>query len=156
MLYILDAHNVIGKLSLNSSFGDVRRSLLRKLLLHPLFCCGRNRFLVVFDGKRNAGIISEFKVVDIAFSGEITADEWIYNFLHRNRDKAIIVVSDDNEVRRQARRLGADWISVKEFWNNRNYPLNEDKDLKKKDIPKSVADEITRQMEEIWLKKKGS
>ncbi len=94
-----------------------REALLERLALYrqrrP-----RHRLTVVFDGWQAGGPLEtrdSYRGVRIIYSrrGE-RADEVIKRLLAREGPRAL-VVSSDRELQEQARRVGADWVSSREF-----------------------------------------
>lgn len=74
--------------------------------------------IVVFDaGPMNHATRSIKSGITIVFSGvKSSADNWILHFVERNKNKGILIVTLDRNLQEECNKLGADWISVYDFY----------------------------------------
>ncbi len=74
--------------------------------------------IVVFDAGPSTHAVRSIKSgIVIVFSGiKSSADNWIVDFVERNRGKEILVVTMDKDLREACQKLGADWLNVYEFY----------------------------------------
>ncbi|MFA5645254.1 MAG: NYN domain-containing protein [Candidatus Ratteibacteria bacterium] len=116
MEYILDGYNVIRSSWLKkkgNTFTDSGRGALCILLgeyrrKHPSV-----RFIVVFDGMGDRS--SQGKGVQVLYSLDKTADDYILALLARKKRSSCTVISDDRQIRYGAHLLGYPVLKVEEF-----------------------------------------
>lgn len=160
--YILDGYNVIYKIpSLAAGTLEERREgLIRILEIQNPQGSIRNSVTIVFDGRSGMGVRHESTKVQIIFSCDESADEKIKEMvesaaLRRNT----VVVTDDKAVRFYVRKLGAQILPVAEFFGKGRGPAGGPAQKgktppEKKEIPYGLEQQITSELENIWLKKK--
>jgi len=121
MKYIIDAYNLIGKLSV-ISLSDTKKedkliSFLKNLPSKP-----HDRFVCVFDGKSKSSLcmsVSDFFNIKMIFTDpEQSADSYIIDYCVKKKNKSgFIVVSSDNEIVNRVRKLRIKTFSCQEFLN---------------------------------------
>jgi len=117
--------------------------------------CGNlkaNRAILVFDGYGGLPLERGNVGVEVIFSREETADNYIKRLLEASGNpKNILVVSDDKEVRFYAKDAGAGPLSVDEFVMPKPKAKDKyDSDLKA-ELTYSEVDKINRELKKIWL-----
>ena len=161
--YILDGYNVIHKIpSLVAGTLEARREgLIRILEVENPQGSVRNAVTIVFDGRAGMGVRHESTKVRIIFSCDETADEKIKEMVESaDLRKNIVVVTDDKAIRFYVRKLGAQFFSVEQFFGKGRrgggIPGDEVKkqSTEKKEIPHGLEQQITSELEDIWLKRK--
>jgi predicted RNA-binding protein with PIN domain len=157
MVYILDGCNVLKRMQ---DLGvtlirDNRESLLDFLLRYKPQ--GRNDVIVFFDGYGN--ISGNYGKIKVLFSRDISADEQILGFLKRGKEKQrYYLITDDRELGFKARNFNAKIIAVADFIGPVfKKKIRKDREKGEKIDPlSSQAYEINKELEDIWLRKKGS
>jgi len=149
MHYIFDGYNVIYRLpqfSKNSARTD-RDKLIRYISKEKKQLSKKNKLTIVFDGQNLPNMIdivnspTERSGIQILFSSETNADDYIVDIVKRtDKSELIVVVTDDKELQTRVRLLSATAIGVEEFF------IPNKKDTKKEDIKPSLA---YRDLEEI-------
>ena len=118
MPYIIDGHNLIGKLSsIDLADPDDEQKLIQLL---REFLVKRNKRGTVFFDQAAPASSTELKLgrLRVRFvRPPRIADEAIRSYLRRIKAEATnyIVVSSDRELQRAAKQIGARWISSEEF-----------------------------------------
>lgn len=102
MPYLIDASNLGGRLGGRRGARDAQAVLA---FLAP-WARGRRAVVVVFDGPPRAEIAARYGPVEIVWSGERTADEWIERRIARTPAQWT-VVTDDRELARRCHDAGA-------------------------------------------------
>jgi len=111
---------------------------------------------VVFDGR--AGIENKVRssFVKVVFSMDETADDAIKGMVHRSKNrKNVIVVTNDRAVQYAVRAEGAQVIGVKAFLSQAKkgmMPARQKEGSRR--LSHSEEYQITREMADIWLKRK--
>lgn len=159
LVYVIDAYNIIN----HSAFSryasgcvkDARLALVDFIKTkRPCGSLKANRAVLVFDGYGDLPPEREGAGVEVIFSQEITADEYIKGLLEASsgNPKNIFVVSDDKEVKSYARLARAGVLGVEEFMAPKLKPRNRsDSDLKV-ELTYSQVDVINRELRKKWLK----
>jgi len=77
------------------------------------------QIIVVFDGGLSRHATREVHAgVVVIYSGQnSSADNWILDFVQKNKEKELLVVTLDRELKDKCSNFGADNISVKDFYN---------------------------------------
>lgn len=159
LVYVIDAYNIINHPAFSRQIPghikDVRIALID--FIKTKRPCGNlkaNRAVLVFDGYGDLPPEREGAGVEIVFSQEITADEYIEGLLEApsGNPKNIFVVSDDKEVRFYGRHAGAGVLGVSEFMAPRPKPKEGvDSDVKV-ELTYTEADRINQELRKKWLK----
>ncbi len=119
--FLVDGYNVINQVSSLKHIPvleNARLGLARLIKSKCLVGSKNNRITLVFDGRDDVGLYSSQAQdsVEIIFSKGESADEVIKRFVQYSANpKQIVVVSDDKEILRFIRPLGAKALPVAEF-----------------------------------------
>ena len=158
--YIIDGYNVIyqAKRFTGKKLIDSRDGLIKFIEKYKPQGSLNNRVTVVFDGR--PGIVNQrvSSLVKVIFSENESADDKIKKLVDFSKNPGlIVVVTNDRDIICYCRLLGASVKSVKEFlnvfWVHRKSASNDTGD-EKVQLDSVIAKSITRQLENIWLKKK--
>lgn len=142
--YLIDGYNLLYALPVmpQGNWEDKRTTLLDTLLTQQPY--GKNKCSIVFDSRQGTGERTAHGVLEVIFTAGETADDWI---IHHVRDAAnprtLVVVTDDQSLRRMIRGTGAKWLPTEEFMkrskmatpppmNERTYDTTITEELKKK------------------------
>lgn len=145
LVYIIDAFNVIHKIATLRNSNNPHDNFIHYVNNNTLTGSSKNKTIIIFDGQfhptaNNYG----YKIM---FSNERSADELIKEELARlNHKSEVIVVSDDNEVRRNAKINNARAVSVNDF-TKKTKTIRVDT----KEISYAAQKEITDELRKIWL-----
>ena len=121
MKYIIDAYNLIGKLSsICLSHADKEDKLVS--FLEKLPSKKHDSFMCVFDGKckysNHMSVYSRYRVKSVFTDPEQCADSYIVNYCMRKNNKTgFIVVSSDNEILSTLKKARVKTLSCSEFLN---------------------------------------
>jgi len=146
--YLLDGYNLLYALPEmpTGSWETKRTALLQKLVREVPH--GNNRVTVIFDSREGSGDRSRLGSIEVAYTSGETADDWISQAVRRAANpRILIVVTDDQGLRRLIRGTGAKWLNTREFWQ---------KSKKRADSPPEPqapmdADSITDEFKKKWL-----
>ena len=88
----------------------------------------KHEVVIVFDGGLFNHASREIRGgVVVIFSGQRSiADDWIYDFSERNKEKEIMLVSEDRSLVDKCRRFGVDGLKTHDFYNLLQDSLLED------------------------------
>ncbi|OQX88054.1 MAG: hypothetical protein B6D55_01365 [Candidatus Omnitrophica bacterium 4484_70.2] len=144
--YIIDGWNLLNKIE------DIKNkkyhTLISYIKSHNLTGSKNNKVTVVFDGFFLPEKDDRFQII---FSREKSADEVIEVLVERSKNrKQIIVVTDDLEIIRRIKLLGAGYRKTKEFLAKRKKRKKEEETKK---ISYSLQREITEELKKIWQEK---
>jgi predicted RNA-binding protein with PIN domain len=145
--YLIDGYNLLYALPEMpaGSWQDKRASLVRWLQDRRPY--GQNRVIVVFDSREGLGDQTREGEFQIIYTAGETADDWISR---RVRDVAnprvLVVVTDDQGLRRLIRGTGAKWISTKDFTRGSFSPKR-----KPQAADNAPYDDITEELKKKWL-----
>jgi predicted RNA-binding protein with PIN domain len=149
---MVDGYNALitVKPLLKSKFKS-RDGFLQYIKIAQPFGSLRNKITIVFDGRK--GIVSSVKKryspLNIIYAKHRTADEQIVQMVKKElRPQQTIVVTDDRELREKVRALGAQIMSVREFFKSlkKKSPAQEEKPR-----PESAEGKaITETMKKEW------
>ncbi len=163
--FILDGYNLLKQdehlALLNFQAGRV--AFLRQIETQNLQGSASNQVTVVFDGQLG-GSRERYSVgIDVVYTAGETADDWIKRFVEDSQTpKNIVVVTDDRDIRRWVRSLGAVIMGAREFLQGRG-SRRQHADLvrklkrvqsEKKEISSVLEHKITSEMSQLWLKNK--
>ena len=172
--YILDGYNVIHKLPnalKQDKLEGQRDYLVRFIEMYQPQGSANNRVTIVFDGKSEFASLMAPSTLQIVFSKDETADDWIKRFVEDSKVRNnIVVITNDRDIQYMVRALGARFASVDEFLAKakskarlkyehldiklsaaKKKSLSEPK--KVKDISENIQNKITSELKNIWLKK---
>ncbi|MBD3263694.1 MAG: hypothetical protein GF375_01155 [Candidatus Omnitrophica bacterium] len=152
LLYIIDGFNVIHKVPEVKKSTSPQKNLISYIAHHKLTGSKNNKVVLVFDGFYAEPLPRE-KNFEIIFSRDKDADSLIkYRMQKSKRKSETIAVSDDREIRDEARKLGVRLLRVGDFLKKRKKRIPQDR----KDISYSLQYEITEELRRIWLKDEQS
>ena len=165
--YILDGYNVINCMEMMTgcSLEEGRKRLLKVLAQDRPQGSPRNQVMVVFDGKDGVWGQPTSHAAKIIFSSGETADDRIKRIVDQSHDvKNIVVVTNDGEIVCYVRKLGAKVLSVEEFMSSgkalpkksRGKTVRSQGVASHKRITRVTEGKINKEMEDIWINKKGS
>ena len=148
LVYIIDGFNLIYRVTSLKNSSAPHWALINYIRENKSTGSGNNKTIIVFDGKPNLEAIQQRGRFEIFFSGESTADSLIKKRLSRMKNKKeVVVVSDDREVRDDAKAQGARICRIADF-----IKVKEKQKEREKEISPALAREITEEMKKIWLK----
>lgn len=120
MIIVIDGYNLLKHLfpGAKHNLDKQKNSLVRQLAYYKKSKEGSIKGItLVFDaGQSDHATRSVKSEVAIVYSGtKSSADDWILQFVERNRGKEILVVTLDRSLREACASLGADWLDVYSF-----------------------------------------
>jgi len=150
LLYIIDGFNLVYKIPSLKTYDNPHQGLINYIKKNKLTGSKNNKVVIVFDGGSNY-LASQEKEFKIIFSGDNTADELIKRRLEKiDNISEVVVVSDDREVKRNAKDQGARLCSTAEFINKK---IKKNPDYsQEKEIDYSLQREINEELRKLWLK----
>ncbi len=162
--YLLDGYNITKQLPLLAlkEFQNGRDSLICLIENFSPQGSRHNEVTIIFDGRPGRIDHSDSTVAKVIFSYDISADEKIREIIKSSgRQKEIIVVTNDKELRFSVCALGAKAVSIEDFFKKitdketerRLLQEKRDKDAESKNISKTLESKINSELEKIWLKK---
>lgn len=146
--YLLDGYNLLYALPEMpaGSWEAKRAALLLKIAREKPQ--GNNRLTVVFDSREGAGSRSRAGAIDVAYTSGETADDWISHFVREAPNpRILIVITDDQGLRRLIRGTGAKWLATREFWQKSKRQPEPDSEPG----ARINTDSITDELKEKWL-----
>jgi predicted RNA-binding protein with PIN domain len=153
MHYLIDAYNVIGShpsidLGSRNKEQELAQWILRHLPDPP-----RHRFTLVFDGKSSAPVAGRKETIGpitMRFTiAPICADLFIKNQVTANaRKRNMIVVSNDNDIRRHVKSHRVICLSVSEFLR---FIINGSLDRQSEEC----SDDLRHYAIDAWMKEFG-
>ena len=118
MIILIDAYNLIKQmLKTTSVTDDEKRAFIKEL---KKYATKRSHNLVlVFDGGFESYITKENEgPVEIVYAGyKHSADDYIKDYLAKSKNKNLILVSSDIELKDKAKSLGIEAFNVDEFYS---------------------------------------
>jgi predicted RNA-binding protein with PIN domain len=115
--YLIDGYNVLHALpELPLGAWEKKRDALLQLIAREK-PHGKNRITVVFDSREGMGNQSRQGEIHVAYTSGETADDWISQYVRQTSNpRIVIVVTNDQGLRRLIRGTGAKSIGAEEFW----------------------------------------
>ena len=164
--YLLDGYNLIMQQPhlAQKSLEDARQALVSWLEINRPQGSFNNAVTVVFDGKPGMVGGTRSASVRVIFAQGESADERIKKMVAQSaHPKAIVVVTDDKDIRLFVRKQGAIILGVKEFFfrgaksratDGRHTAAESARSApEEKYISKTLEFKITSEFEQLWLKK---
>ena len=154
--YVIDGYNLIRHRAFKgcSRSKNERHGLLE--FIRSKRPCGsrKNRVTVVFDGYSGEGRAQE-EDIEIIFSCDISADEKIRRILEAGpKNRNVVVVSDDRQVREFCRLYNATALGVEEFLAPKERrAAGNGAESAKPELTFSQMEKINRELKNLWLKK---
>jgi predicted RNA-binding protein with PIN domain len=146
--YLIDGYNLLYALPdiPTGSWEKKREALLRLIVKERPY--GNNKASVIFDSREGAGSQSRHGEIQVIYTAGETADDWISHHVRRTANpRILIVVTNDQGLRRLIRGTGAKVMGTEEFW----------KLVKTAPRPPAEqqigldAEEITEELKKKWL-----
>lgn len=157
--FVIDGYNLIKhsqfKVFLKGNM-DARCFLLNFIREKKLCGSFKNKIVVVFDGGFDSYLdsLAKAKNIRIVFSSEISADDWIKNYVAKAKEvdrKNILVITDDRELRSKVLMEGAKVLNIEEFLRTKIHTV---KKLKKEEIKPELSysqiQKINEELRRIW------
>ena len=109
---------------------------------------------VVFDGYPESGAYPyDQGGIRVIFSRKISADEKIKMLVEEAGERRnIIVVSDDKEIKFTVKSLRAKWLSVDEFFFEKEKPKKIRDEATEPELNYSQMQKINEELSKLWLK----
>ncbi|MFN3966639.1 MAG: NYN domain-containing protein [Endomicrobiia bacterium] len=154
--YILDGYNIVKQLPqfIGRKLKEGREYLIKVLKENRPQGSARNKVTVVFDGAPDVSYPSENLKnynIEIIFTTNEIADEKIRKLVKKSPNPGnVVVVSDDKDLRRSVRILGAEVLYVREFMKYKK--KKDDKVLTQTKTKLSPEEQfkITEELKKIW------
>jgi predicted RNA-binding protein with PIN domain len=146
--YLLDGYNLLYALpEIPAGSWETKRTVfLQKLTKEAPH--GKNRVTVVFDSRQGSGDRSKMGSIEIAFTSGETADDWISHYVRRAPNpRILVIVTDDQGLRRLIRGTGAKGLGTREFWEKSKKPEGPSTES---EAPLD-SDSITDEFKKKWL-----
>jgi len=155
LCFLLDGYNILKKMPQITGYKikEDRVSFINFInRFHPQ---GRNKVVIIFDGYGNEQ--PKYVNINVLFSGDISADDYIVKILGRKDKKCYYyVVTDDRQLQFRAKNSQAEVLSVRDFLK----PVFKRMEAKGRKMRQEKiseyskeAQEIKKELERIWLKK---
>lgn len=138
--YIIDGYNVIFSSYLKTKPLEKAREELKAI------CKSRfgSNFLIVYDGRE--GIISEYRDKQVVFTKNMSADDYIKNYIEKYKNRnAMVVISRDKALIDYVRYLGAKSHGPELIFKQEHIPRGEERGLSIEEQRK-----ITEDLKKIW------
>ena len=121
MIVIIDGYNLLKQIfpGIKENLEKQRTIFIQRLAYYK---AKKNKeiseLIIVFDaGPSNHALRIIKSGIIVIFSGvKSSADNWILDFAERNQGKELLVVTLDRALREACEKLGADWLSVYDFY----------------------------------------
>jgi predicted RNA-binding protein with PIN domain len=146
--YLLDGYNVLYALPEMpaGSWEQKRDALLHQIVRDKPH--GNNRITIIFDSREGPGGQSRLGDLQVVYTSGETADDWISQYVRRAANpRSLVVVSDDQGLRRMVRGTGAKGMGTREFWQK---PKRRPGSPSETEAPID-ADSITDEFRKKWL-----
>jgi len=146
--YLLDGYNLLYALpEIPAGTWEIKRAAFLQKLAKEI-PHGKNRVTVVFDSRQGSGDRSKLGSIEIAFTSGETADDWISHYVrHAANPRILVVVTDDQGLRRLIRGTGAKGLGTREFWGKSKKPQGSFSEV---ETPLD-SDSITDEFKKKWL-----
>ncbi len=117
MILLIDGYNLIKNVISKDANEKVREDFVKKLNIYAKK--RHHKITIVFDGGGYTFPTTDiFQEVTITYSGyKYSADEIIKNILDDHKNKELLLITSDNELRKFAKQINIDSISSQEFYN---------------------------------------
>lgn len=162
--YLLDGYNIIKQVPAlaQKPWEDGRASLVKIIENENFQGSVNNELTIFFDGRPGRVDTPGTLRIKVTFTGDKTADDQIKKIVTEAKNKkAYVVVTNDRDIQYYVRSLGAKVVTVSEFLGktkshqDKGYAAPDAKDREPaKVIPYALEQQITGELEKIWLGKK--
>ncbi|MFA5144392.1 MAG: NYN domain-containing protein [Candidatus Omnitrophota bacterium] len=165
--YIIDGYNIINHSlfiqhafkktdpAADCSIKDPGAALSEFIRANRLCGSQKNKVTLVFDGYPDSSSrVSGESDINIVFSREETADEWIKKIVEGAvNPKNIVVVSNDREIVFSVKSSGAKVSNIQDFISRGEKPANpRRKEPVKVELNYSQIHKINQELRQLWLK----
>ncbi|MFA6263284.1 MAG: NYN domain-containing protein [Candidatus Babeliales bacterium] len=121
MILIIDGYNVLKQLfpGLKNNLDKQKAAFIRQLAFYKRKKTATiQEIIVVFDAGPFSHASRSIKSdIVIMYSGtKSTADAWILSYVENNRNKEILVITRDREIREACQQMGVDSLGSDEFY----------------------------------------
>jgi predicted RNA-binding protein with PIN domain len=121
MILVIDGYNVLKQLfpGLKNNLDKQKAAFIRQLAFYKRKKVATiQEIIVVFDAGPFSHASRSIKSdIVIMYSGtKSTADAWILSYVENNRNKEILVVTRDREIREACHQMGVDSLGSDEFY----------------------------------------
>lgn len=152
--YLLDGYNILNQMP---SVEKMKLQTAREhlvALIEEKKPQGHNRVTVVFDGQPDVWGEQPSGSVKVIFTSHGSADSRIKKMVAEDENpRALVIVTDDKEIRFYVRSLGAEVMWVKDFLERMKDPPVR-RAVDEKPISKNVEVQINEELSSVWLKRK--
>ena len=146
--YLIDGYNLLYALTdiPVGSWAQKRETLLRKIADQRPH--GKNRITIIFDSREGLGDRARQDTMDIVYTAGETADDWIIKKVRQIQNpRVVVVVTNDQGLRRMVRGTGAKWVSTAEFWKSAEMPARKPSASLDNDTREAINEELRKK----WL-----
>jgi len=154
--FIIDAYNLINHPLYNREEYSLCPAAALAAFIREKRLTGslKNKVTLVFDGFPPAQAPSQQEgYIGIIFSRKISADEKIKMLVESSSGrKAIVVVSDDRQIRFASKALGTKVIGIEEFIRGKEKEGASPKEPVKPELTYTQVQRINEELREKWLK----
>ncbi len=121
MILVIDGYNVLKQLfpGLKNNLDQQKAALIRQLAYYKHKKSGDiQEIIVVFDAGPSSHATRTIKSdIVVMYAGtKSTADEWIIDYVSRNRNQEIMIITRDRALREACEQMGADALGGDEFY----------------------------------------
>jgi predicted RNA-binding protein with PIN domain len=157
LTYLVDGYNCTGNPAFASGHKksqDHRTALFDFIRARRLCGSAKNRLVVVFDGyPPPEGFRCAQENAEVVFSRNQTADERIARLVDASAQRRnLVVVSDDKQVKFQAKTAGAGYMAVEDFFRLKETRKAARRDDLKPEINCTQMHRINQELRDLWLK----
>ncbi len=114
--YLIDGYNLLYALpEIPAGPWSTKREifLTRLVQLRPQ---GNNKVTVIFDSRDGGGSRQQKGAIEIIYTAGETADDWIIQAVRKAPNpRIVVVITNDQTIRRLIRGTGAKWLSTEDF-----------------------------------------
>lgn len=124
MIIIVDAYNVLKQLKPDFIERNERQAFINKLKKYSR--AKKHKMIIVFDGGECTWpMIENDQHMSIVYSGsQISADDYIRRYMKEHAHASLLLVTNDNELRKSAHRYEVDTLDSMEFYAKINPSRN--------------------------------
>jgi len=104
---------------------------------------------IIFDSRDGGGSRTQKGAIEIVYTAGESADDWIIQAVRKaSNPRIVVVVTNDQAIRRLIRGTGAKWIPTEEFLRKPSAPSHRSNT---EDENSARAEEITEEFKKKWL-----
>jgi predicted RNA-binding protein with PIN domain len=121
MIVVIDGYNVLKQLfpGLKNNLDQQKSALIRQLAYYKHKKNAEiQEIIIVFDAGPSSHATRTIKSdIVIMYAGtKSTADDWIINYVSRNRNQEIMIITRDRALREACQQMGADALGGDDFY----------------------------------------